>query len=176
MGFNDRNGVYHAFYSTIPVSLFSFREATAGDVPNTAATPPGGLLTADTTPALSGTGSTVSQQLSWAAGNVDQILTQISLPDDFDGRNPVIVELFGSSGATNAFSFTVTTSWDGGPNVVDTATGKASATNHVAEAIIDPADIPDGARTLSIALAPAAHATDAFTLVSARIKYAPKVA
>jgi hypothetical protein len=165
----DSKGNYHAYLQTIPLSLVNFREATAGDVGAVAAV--GGLLASDTTPALSGTGATVSQQASWAASNVDQILIDVALPEDFDGSENAFVELFVSSGTTNPASFSVATSWDGGANVTDTATGQASATTHKITAVIDKADIPDKPSYVSIALTPAAHGTDAIVLKSARLRY-----
>lgn len=170
----DAQGNYHAYRETILLSLVNFREATTGDVGAIAAV--GGLLSSDTTPALSGTGATVSQQVSWATGNVDQILIDVALPEDFDGRDDVTVELFVSSGTTNPASFTVLTSWDGGANVSDTATDAAqSATVHKISATIAAADIPDGAAFVSLALVPAAHATDAIVLKGIRLLYMNRV-
>lgn len=176
MGYHDSRGRFHAYRTTIPISLNSFREATAGDVGNIVAN--GGLLASDTTPVLSGTGATVSQQLSWATGNVDQILTQISLPEDFDGREDVLIDLWVNSGTTDAATFTVATSWDGGANVSDTADDAStkSATTHKITATISAADIADSASFVSLALTPAAHATNAIQLVAARLSYTPKPA
>lgn len=159
---------YVAFRDSIPLSLVTFREATAGDVGNIVAN--GGLLASDTTPVLSGSSSSVSQQLSWAASNVDQVLVDVSLPEDFDGRDDVTIELWVSSGTTNAASFTVTTGWDGGADVTDTATdATASATVHKVTATIAAADIPDQASFVSIGLTPAAHGTDAIVLKAVRL-------
>lgn len=169
----DTQGNYHAFRRAISLSLVNFREATTGDVGAIAAV--GGLLSSDTTPALSGTGATVSQQVLWAATNVDQILIDASLPEDFDGRDDAVLELFVSSGTTNLASFTVLTSWDGGANVSDTATDPAqSATVHKVTCTIAASDIPDAPSYVSIALTPAAHATDAIVLKGARLLYFPR--
>lgn len=170
---NDSQGNYHAFRKCITLALVNFREATAGDVGAIAAV--GGLLASDSTPALSGTGATVSQQVSWPTGNVDQILIDTSLPEDFDGRDDAILELFVSSGTTNPASFSVLTSWDGAANVTDVATdGAQSATTHKITAVIAGSDIPDSPSYLSIALTPAAHATDAIVLKGARLLYFPR--
>jgi hypothetical protein len=171
---NDSQGNYNAFRKAILLSLVNFREATAGDPGAIAAV--GGLLASDTTPALSGTGATVSQQVSWAAGNVDQILIDTSLPEDFDARDDVVLELFVSSGTTNPASFTVLSSWDGAANVTDTATDSAqSATTHKVTVIIATGDIATKLPSfLSIALAPAAHATDPIVLKAARLLYFPR--
>jgi hypothetical protein len=170
----DAQGNYHAFLQSIGLPLVNFREATAGDVGAIAAA--GGLLASDSTPVLSGTGATVSQQVSWVATNVDQILIDVPLPEDFDGRDNAVLELFVSSGTTNPASFTVATSWDGGANVSDTATDPAaSATTHKISAVIDKADIPDKPSFVSIALTPAAHGTDPIVLKAARLRYFRRV-
>lgn len=174
MGFHDNQGVYHAFRSPILFPLVIAREATAGDVG--AITANGGLLASDSTPALSGTGSTVSQQALWVASNVDQILWDTPLPEDFDGRDDVIFEAWVASGGTSDLaSFSVVTSWDGGANVTDTATDPAASTTwHKITATIAAADIPDNAANLSIAITPAAHSTDTVAIRGVKLLYTPR--
>src|SRR4051812_37744030 len=130
MTFQDSTGNSHAYRDPLLLSLNDFREATTGDVGNVVAN--GGLLASDTTPTLTGASTGISQRITWAAANVDQILTQKSLPENFDGRDDVLVELWVSSGGTTDLSsFSVLTSWDGGATVTDTATDTAaSATVH----------------------------------------------
>lgn len=170
MGFNDANGQYHAFHANRVLSLHDFREADANaDVGAIAAN--GGILASDTTPIMRGASGLISQEISWAAGNADPIVCQIALPSNFDGRNDVLVDLWGYSGTTNPVAFTVASSWDGGATVSDTATGLASATSHKLTATIAAPDIPDGASFLTLLLTPAAHATDAMQLQAARIRY-----
>lgn len=176
MGFTSSQGVYHAFRKAIPLSLNDFREATSGDVGNIVAN--GGILASDTTPVLSGTASTVSQQLNWATGNVDQILTQIVLPEDFDGREDVLIDLWVASGTTDAATMSVITNWNGAAaDVTDSADDAAtlSATLHKITARVSAADIPDAAAFVSIALVPPTHATNAIQLFAARLTYVPKV-
>lgn len=174
MGFTDSQGNYHAFRDCIPLALITAREATAGDVGAIAAN--GGILASDTTPVLSGTGTTVSQQALWAASNVDQILWDVPLPEDFDGKEDVLVELWVASGGTSDLaSFAVSTSWDGGAAVADTATDPAaSVTVHKITARIAAADIPDSPSFMSIGLTPAAHGTDTVILKAARLSYVAK--
>jgi hypothetical protein len=174
MGFHDSQGNYHAFRSIVPLSLNDFRLASAGDVGATAAN--GGILSSDTVPVLSGTAATVSQQISWATGQVQQVLCQVSLPEDFDGKEDVFVDLWVNSGTSDAATFTVATNWDAAAaDISDTATdGARSATTHKIQAVISAADIPDGAAFVSIALTPAAHATNAIQLVAARLSYVGK--
>jgi hypothetical protein len=172
----DAQGNYYAFRRTIPLSLVNFREATAGDVGNIVAN--GGLLASDTTPVLSGTASTVSQQILWAASNVDQILVDISLPEDFDGRDDVLVDLLvASGGTTNPATFTVATNWDGAAaDISDTATDPAASTTyHWITATIDRADVPDSPGTVTLALTPAAHGTDTVAIRAVRIRHVPRV-
>lgn len=175
MGFNDSRGVYHAFHKTIPLSLFDFRLATTGDVGDTTAN--GGLFSSNTAPALSGTGSTVSQQLNWATGSAVAILAQIALPEDFSDEDDVYVDLWVASGTTNAATIGVVTSWNGGTGVSDSADDAAtlSATAHKITARIAAADIPAGAERVSLELTPPTHATDAIQLFAARIRYVPRV-
>ncbi len=175
MGYQDNQGVYHAFRESIPLALVNAREAVTGDVGAIAAN--GGLLASDTTPALSGTGTTVSQQALWAASNVDQILWDVPLPEDFDGRDDAFVDLLVASGGTaNVASFTVTSSFDGGADVTDTATDPAASTTyHWITATIAAADIPDTAGSVSIAITPAAHGTDTVAVKAARLRYTARI-
>lgn len=171
MGFSDNNGNYHAFRQAISISLNVFREATTGDVGNIVAN--GGILASDTTPTLSGASTGITQRLTWAAANVDQIVCQMSLPEDFDGRDDVLVELWVSSGGTADLStFGVATAWDGGASVSDTATDSAaSVTVHKITARIAAADIPDSPSFFSMTLIPAAHGTDTMLLDAVRMTY-----
>jgi hypothetical protein len=166
---------YYPFRSVASLPLLSFRDAPSGDPGNIAAI--GGLLASDSTPALSGTGSTVSPQILWATGNVDPILMDVALGEDFDGRDDVTLELLVASGTTDPATFTVLTSWDGGANVTDTASdaGTLSATVHKITATIAAADIPDGASFVAVSLAPAAHGTNTIVLKGARLLYVPRM-
>lgn len=171
----DAQGNYYAFRTALNTSLNDLREATTGDVGAIAAN--GGLLASDTTPALSGTGSTIAQQVLWVAGNVDQVLLHKSLPEDFDGRDDVLVDLWVASGGTaDLASFTVLSSWDAGASVSDAATDLAASTTvRKITARISAADIPDAPSNLSLAFVPAAHATDTIALLGYRISYVERV-
>lgn len=174
MGFNDALGNYHEFRACIPISLHSWREADAnGDVGAIAAN--GGILASDTTPIMRGASGLISQEISWAASNADPIVCQVPLPDDFSGKDDVLLKARVYSGTTNAASFTIGTSWDGGATVSDTGTGQASATIHEVVVTIAAADIPDNASFVTILLTPAAHGTDALQLCSTKLCYVPKV-
>lgn len=159
---------------SVPLSLFDFRECDAnGDVGAIAAN--GGILASDTTPILRGNAAE-TQEISWAAGNVDPITLQTALPADFDGTADVTLELWVNSGTTNGATFTVETGWDGAALVSDTAddTTTKSATTHKITATIALADVPDTASFLTLALTPATHATDAIQLLAVRLKYQRK--
>jgi len=161
-----------AAVGSIPFSLNSFREVDAsGDVGNIAAN--GGLLASDTTPILRGDANE-SLEISWATGNIDPIQIQTTLPADFKGAANATLDLWVYSGSTDAATFTVETSWDGGTQVSDSASDAAtkSATVHKITATIDAADIPDTAARVTIALTPTnAHATNAYQLVAARLNF-----
>lgn len=149
-------------------SLQDFREVDAnGDVGAIAAN--GGVLASDTTPILRADANE-SEEISWATGDEDPIQRSVTLPSNFDGTADATLELYVYSGTTDAATFTVETSWDGGTKVTDTATDASpAATVHKITATIAAADIPDAAARLTLHLAPAAHATDAIQLVGARL-------
>lgn len=176
MGYHDSNGAYHAFRQTLPLSLYDFRIATAGDVGNIVAN--GGLLASDTAPTLSGVASTFAQRITWVASSSIAIAAQITLPEDFDGKEDVLVDLWvASGGTTNLASFTVTTNWNSAAaDITDTATDPAASTTiHQITARIAAADIPDGARYVSIALTPAAHTTDTMLLDNVAVSFVPRI-
>ena len=170
-GFYDNDRKYHKFRSCIPLALMGFREVDAdGDVGAIAAN--GGVLASDTTPILRAS-TNGAQEISWATGNTDKIGCQIALPPDFKGSDDVKLELWVSSGTTDAASMVVESGWDGAALVTDTASDAAtlSATVHKITATIAHADIPDSAEFLNLLIAPPAHATDAIQLHSARVLY-----
>jgi hypothetical protein len=176
MGYTDNNGTYHAYHANILISLDGFRECDAnGDVGAIAAN--GGILASDTTPILRGASGLIAQEISWATGNVDPIRCQVALPSYFDGRDDVLLDLWVSSGTTNAATFAVTSSWDAGATVTDSASDAAtlSATPHRITCTISAADVPDGAAFVTILLTPPTHATDTIQLHSARIRHTERV-
>lgn len=158
---------------TIAIPLSSFREVTSGgDVGDIAAI--GGVLASDTTPIFRGDAKE-SAEIVWASSNSDPIQVSVMLPSSFDGARTVYLDLItASGGTTNAATFTVETSWDGGDQVSDTATGAKSTTPAVVVTTIAAADVPDSARRVTIALTPAAHTTDTMTLFGATLRYSRK--
>lgn len=179
MATTGNNGTYHPFYKTLQLSLSVFREVTsAGAAGNIAAN--GGVLASDTTPILGAETTTEAWAIIWAAANSDIIQTSISLPEDFDGRDDVLLDLFvrtdnGGGGGIEAASFTVNTSFDNGAQVVDAATDSVpSETVHIVTARIAAADIPDSASFVNVQLVPDTHANDPVRLLAARLRYLPK--
>jgi hypothetical protein len=161
-----------ALLQTILIDLDDWHEVTSGgDVGNIVAI--GGNLASDTTPILRGDAAE-SWEIGWATGDVDPISYATSLPAGFDGTRDVFFDLGVYSGTTDAATFTVETSWDGGTLVSDscTDTSTKSATRHIVTATIAAADIPDSPSHVTIALTPTnAHATNAYQVVMTRMRH-----
>ena len=180
MGFHSSQGNYHAFRKVVALSLHDFREVAAtGAVGAIAAN--GGILASDTDPIMGAETTTEAHSIQWAAGNADIIQTQVALPEDFDGREDVHVELWvltdnAGGGGIDPASFSVLTSWDNGAQVTDTATDSVPAiTVHKITATIAAADIPEGAAFVNVQLVPGTHASDPTRLLSARLSYVPRI-
>lgn len=172
--FNARATFAWSSVGTAAIPLHTFRLVDgSGNVGNIAAI--GGVPASNTTPLLRGTANK-SSELSWATGVVGAIAAQVPLPADVDGTADVVLELWVYSGATNAATFAVATSWDNGASVADTAddTATKSATLHKITATIDKADVPDAPSLVTVQLTPAAHATNAIQLLGARLRYTRK--
>lgn len=177
---HDSKGNYYEFRKPVGFSLNDFREVTtAGAVGNIVAN--GGLLASDTTPILGAEATSEIMSLAWAAANSDIIQATKSLPEDFDGRNDVLVELWvrtdnAGGGAIEAGTFSVLTSWDNSAQVTDTATDSVpSETFHKITAVIAAADIPDAASWVNIQLVLGTHANDPVRLAHVEMKYVPRV-
>lgn len=161
---------------SVPIALSSFREVNAtGDVGNIAAN--GGVLASDTTPILLGKATTNDWAIQWAATEVDPIGVSFMLPADFDDAADAVLTLIVSSGATNAATMAVASSWNGGSEVTDSASdaGTLSATEHAITATIAAADIPAGANRVTFRITPPTHAADAINLTGARLDYKRKL-
>lgn len=174
--------IYQHLKSTqahILFSLHNLREVDAnGDVANAAGN--GGLLASDTTPILRADAAE-SEEVVWAATNVDAVQLQTSLPPDLDDTADVQVDLFvltdnAGGGGIDAASFTVESSWDGGAKVSDSATDAVPATTrHKISATIAAADVPATPGALTLTLIPNAHANDPISLVAVRLLYKRKL-
>lgn len=159
---------------SIPINIYSFREVSAsGDVGNIVAN--GSVLASDTTPIMLGDANN-SAEIQWATGNADPIGTSFMLPNDIDPTGNVTLDLDVYSGTTDAATFTVATSWNGGAEVTDTADDSStkSASSHLVTATIAAADLPSTPRRVTIRLTPSAHATNTVSLLGARLNYRRK--
>ena len=163
--------VYESTQRFIPLSLVNAREVSSGDPGNIAAN--GGILASDTTPILDAAdgGTDNMLRIVWAATNVDVIALSTALPPDFNpGADLVFHYRATTGGATDDFKFTLE-SWfnEGDTTVTDASAANLSKNGTFAEgtATIAAADIPAGAQTLTINLAPAAHGNDTCILNTA---------
>jgi hypothetical protein len=168
------------FYPTagfVDIPLSSFREVDAdGDVrvaADAAAAGSGGVLAADTTPILEGSGTTNAWRLRFATGDVDRIAASVCLPPDFDGTANCIVQfIVSSAGTANSFNTAVLiTNWDGGADVTDALTDTATTAVKIAPGTVAAADIPDEPLCVTVSLTPPTHATDALHIYGCRILY-----
>ena len=158
----------------IPISLMTFRETTNFDVGNIVAN--GGVLASDTTPLLEAINAATDgcQRISWASGDVTQIMTQISLPPNLDeAKDPVLHVRIASEGTTDAVGFTVDTFFnEADTKVVDTTATNQTVTYLEKTATIGASDVPSNSQVLTIGLTPVAHTTDAMYLTGAWLEYA----
>lgn len=166
------------YKKSIPVPLPTFRICgSTSDVGAIAvASGNGGQLASDSDPILRGRATVNNQELSWAANSVVAVMAEVPLPYDLDDTQDVTLELVINSGTTDAATMTVATTWDGGTEVADSASDTAtkSATDHTITATIDKADVPAGAKHLSLRLTPPAHSTNAIQLSGVRLIYVAK--
>lgn len=160
----------------VPIPLSSWRiVSSAGDVGDTTAN--GGVMSSNTDPILSGEATINSWVITWAANSVVPIGVQIPLPPDLDDTGDAYLEVSAFSGTTNAASFALASSWDGGSEVTDAFddSGTKSATRHLLVCTIDKGDIPSGATHVTFRLTPPAHSTNAINLAMSRLRYTPKL-
>lgn len=107
-------------------------------------------------------GDTDSQQrLAWPAGNAAPIALHFMLPDDYDDTQDITFKVYGDmSGSNDTPTLGLESYFDiGDTKVADTVSALGSSPA-VDTATIAAADIPAGARNLTIELTPGAHATD----------------
>lgn len=159
----------------VPIPLSNWRIVSAGgDVGNIAAI--GGGLASNSDPILRGDANG-SWEIFWAAASVVPIGVQVPLPPDFDDTGDAFVTLDVYSGATDAATMAVASTWNGGTEVTDSAddSGTKSATRHRITATIANGDIPSGATHATIRITPPTHGTDGIALVSSQLRYTPKL-
>lgn len=164
----------------LPVPLTTLREIFTNDIgvaADGAAQGSGGILATDTTPALEyANGDTDSQiRVLWAAGNVDKVAFQMPLPDDLGAGSDITLMVRGEmGGATDTPTLTVETFFnEGDTKVSDTSAAFTDAVGEFATTIAA-ADVPSGARTMSVEITPGAHATDTLILYAVWLEYKKK--
>lgn len=165
---------------TVAVPLATLRESVSDDIPGNAATPPGGILTKNTTPNLEFTNGVTDSaiRLDWSTGNSDPVTFQLALPDDLDDTQDFLIKFQAAmGGATDTPVVDADTFFDVGDTKVEDASGAVTGTA-VAEYTITvaAADVPAGASTVSVELTPGAHATDTLLIYSLRVEYFTVVA
>lgn len=162
---------------TIPIYMSMVREAGSNNLGNIAAN--GGLLATDSTPTLAfNNGDTDSAfEAVWAASNADPIAIQVPIPLDLDADSNIIFRVIASmGGATDTPALNLDSYFDVGDTKVEDATAALTGTTVAAyEATIAAADVPTGAKTLTIEITPEAHTSDVINLYSAELEYTAAV-
>ena len=158
---------------TIQVPLTAVREVASNNIPDAAGI--GGILASDTTPILQFTnGDTDSAlRLNYAATVVDPITFQVVLPDDLDeGQNIVINVRAAMSNTNDTPTLTAETFFNEGDTKVSDASAAVTGATVADYAItIAAADVPSGARTMSVELTPGAHGTDILYVYGIWVEY-----
>ena len=169
--------IYQHIASTqahIPIPLFSLREAVAFAIPASNANM--GILGLDTTPALSSVEGATDEctGVTWATGNVDQVIANVCLPPDMNKAADLVVHArVASGGATDIPSFTLESFFNEGDTKVSDTLAAGSATSDYAEITqaIAAADVPADAQMVTMGFTPASHDTDAFKVTGLWLEY-----
>ena len=158
----------------IPVPLATLRESVSDDITNIAAN--GGLLAKDTTPNLEMTnGDTDSAlRLDWAASNSDPIVFQVPLPADLDVACPLVIKFRAAmAGTTDEPTIASDVYFNEGDTKVEDVSAAVTGTTYAEYTItVAAADIPAGARTMTVELTPGAHTTDILYMTNIMVEAA----
>lgn len=161
---------------TVELPLDNFKESSSFDV--LALTNHGGVLASDSTPARDAINAATDgcQRIIWASSDVQELTTQAVLPIDFDAtKNLVFHARVVSGDTTDAVGFTINVFFNEGDSIVtDTTTTNQTTTYAEVIATISLDDVPSGAQTISIRIAPVAHGTDTMAMTAAWLEYTPK--
>lgn len=160
----------------ILIPLAILRELSSGAIPNVAAN--GGLLASDTTPILNTVNGDTDGafRVNWAAGNQDPIGFQVPLPKDFDDSADLLIRIRAASESTNDTpTFASDAYFDEGDTKVEDTSDAVSDSYADKTITIAAADIPSGARTISVELTPGSHATDALYVTAIWLEYKRKL-
>lgn len=159
---------------TIRFDIFGARAIASNDIPATAATPPGGLLTSNTAPLLKRTNAATdkSMMIQWAATSVIEIqLPSVAIPIDFDVTKTSTLKIRAKmGGATDTPTITANVfpgvgGADAGAATAALSSTAAVLTVSVAASIFTVGDV------VSVALTPGAHGTDALNLYAVWLEY-----
>ena len=159
--------VYNKVATRVNIPLESLREVNSNDIPAISDTPLssdpagfGGLLATNTTPALEYVNGDTDSELRvlWASSNNDPVVFQLGLPSDLDASMDMTLSLRGVAGhASDTDGFSLDTYFDTGDTKVSDDTTGFSTSEGTLTATIAAADIPSGARTMTVELTPDAH-------------------
>ncbi len=161
----------------IQLPLGQWRTLATSDIPNTAATPPGGLLTKNTTPLLERVNAATDKQerINWAATGVGEVVIGgIVTPPDFDETvQPVFKVLAAMAGATDTPTLGVSAFQGVGGADLGGSTGAITGTTVAvySKTLTAFAAAPN---PYSFGITPAAHGTDALYLYAAWLEYTRK--
>ena len=158
----------------IPIPLTSLREAVAFAIPASNANM--GILGLDTGPSLSSIEGATDECMgvTWATGNVDQVIANVCLPPDMNKAADLVVHARLAAGATNDIpSFTLESFFNEGDTKVTDTLAAAAATSDYAEVTqaIAAADVPADAQMVTLGFTPASHDTDAFKMTGLWLEY-----
>lgn len=109
----------------------------------------------------------------WAAASVVAIIYQIPLPSKIDVTKDLVIYLMcGKDADANTVTLASDAYFDVGDTKVEDVTATIAAATAETTITIAAADIPAGAKTLTLELTPSAHAGDALYLYSIRPEFA----
>lgn len=176
-GWRQVDGAYAQKF-WVPVPFAAMREVVSNDLSGTTSIGAAGsagiaitsLLHKHSTPALEFTNADTdsAMRLHWAASNSDAVAFQVPLPPHLDPSEDLAIKFYGSmAGTTDSVVVASDAFFDVGDTKVEDNSGTVSTvTNALYTITIASADIPIGARTVSVELTPGAHTTDAMYMYS----------
>jgi hypothetical protein len=164
----------------INFDLFSARLIASNNIPNTAATPSGGLLTSNTAPSIARTNGATDKSIvvSWVATSVIELqLPTVYLPVDMDVTQACTLNILAAM-ATTTGPDTPTVAfglWDGiGGSNVGGNTGAVTGTTAAVYSFSVAANTLTANSVISCQLTPGTHANDAVNLYAAWISFTKK--
>jgi len=164
-----------------PLSIADLREIVSNDIPNTAATPSGGLLTSDTTPRLIRLSGATDKALmvEWVGGNVDEVqFPPVPMAPFLDEATDVTIHLLARMSAAGDTPTIDVQVFDA---IGDTEMGgpTAALSSTLAELTVTLANANISGHPLgflNIALIPGTHATQLVQLFAAWMEFKRKKA